>query len=296
LGIYGGQRYIPFLYKTREKAAQRLLKPLWGIKMRTTIYISLITLLLVSCNSERKNIDSFYNFDYDYELRSYYSDDLENHKSAQFYKDDKLIRRTAREGGCEVFHYDSTGRIMETTWGRNCEYGRRTIFMYDSLNNHIGYYSTMDSVVNLDTVKFEQILFYNTAGRLIKERTAKRKDMQGVEFEIWKFYAYTDSLIQSENTLRNSDTLWDGEYSYNSNNELIKIHRTRDDLYETELFKYNENGLLIEKEITSTENPVTPVTSFSAGNNKRTYKYDSDGILTEEAVLNHEGKVQIITI
>lgn len=264
--------------------------------MRFTIYISIITLLLVSCNSERKNIDSFYNFDYDYELRSYYSDDLENHKSAQFYKDGKLIRRTSREGGCEVFHYDSTGRLIETTWGRNCEYGRRTIFMYDSLNNHIGYYSTLDSIVNLDTVKFTQTLFYDSDNRLVKERTDKRKDMQGIEFEIWNLYTYTDSLIQTETILRNQDTLWTGEYFYDSNNNLIKIHRVRNSLYETELFRYNKNGLLIEKEIISTENPVTPKTSFSAGNNTRTYKYDSDGILTEEAVLNHEGKVQIKTI
>ena len=221
---------------------------------------------------------------------------MKNHKSAQFFKNDKLIRRTAREGGCEVFLYNSTGQIIETTWGRNCETGRRTIFMYDSLNNHIGYFSTMDSIVNLDTINFEQIFFYNSDNRLIKERTDKRKDMQGVEFEIWKFYTYTESLIQTETILRNNDTLWFGKYSYNSNNELIKIHRTRADLYETELFKYNESGLLIEKEIVSTENPVTPETSFSAGNNKRTYKYDSDGILTEEAVLNHEGKIQIKTI
>ena len=264
--------------------------------MRTTIYILPILLLLISCNSENKRIDSFYNFDFDYELRSYYSDDLKNHKSAQFFKNGKLVRRTDREGGCEVFLYDSTGQIIETTWGRNCETGRRTIFMYDSLNNHIGYLSTMDSIVNLDTVDFEQIFFYNSDNRLIKERTDKRKDMHGVEFETWKFYTYTDSLIETETILRNNDTLWIGKYSYNSKNELIKIHRTRADLYETELFKYNENGLLIEKEIVSTENPVTPETSFSAGNNKRIYKYDSDGILTEEAVLNHEGKTQIKTI
>ena len=251
---------------------------------------------MVACSSEKTNNDSFYNFDYDYELRSYYSDDLENHKSAQFFLDSKLIKRTAREGGCEVFHFDSTGKITETTWGRNCEYGRRTIFIYDSLDNHIGYYSTKDSVVNLDTVNFVQIIFYDSDNRLIKERTDKRKDMQGVEFEIWKSYTYTDNLIQTETTLRNTDTLWNGEYSYDLNNNLIKIHRVKNGLYETELFKYNKNGLLIEKETISTKNSVTPKTSFSAGNNTRTYKYDSEGILTEEAVLNHEGKVQVKTI
>lgn len=261
--------------------------------MRTSVYISSIIFILVSCSFERKDIDSFYNFDYDYELRSYYSDDLENHKSAQFFLDGKLIRRAIRKGSCEEFHYDSTGRIMETTWGRNCEYGRRTIFIYDSLNNHIGYYSTIDSVVNLDAVKFEQILFYDSDNRLIKERTDKRNDVHGVEFEIWKSYTYTDSLIQTETTLRDSDTLWIGKYSYDSNHNLIKIHKVRNGLYETELFKYNRNGLLIEKEIISTENPVTPETSFSAGNNKRTYKYDSDGVLTEETLLNHKGKVEI---
>ncbi|SDL01024.1 YD repeat-containing protein [Catalinimonas alkaloidigena] len=241
-------------------------------------------------------MDSFYDFDYDYELRSYYSDDLENYKSAKFFKNGKLIRRIAHEGGCEAFRHDSRGRLIETTWGRNCEYGRRTFFIYDSLNNHIGCFSTMDSIFDLDTVKFEQTLFYDSNSRLVKERTDKRKDMQGVEFEIWNFYTYADSLIKTETILRNKDTLWVGEYFYDSNNNLIKIHRVRDGLYETELFRYNKTGLLIEKEIISTKNPVTPKTSFSAGNNTRTYKYDSDGLLTEETMLNHEGRVQIKTI
>lgn len=221
---------------------------------------------------------------------------MENCKSAQFFFNGKLIRRTAHEGGCEVFHYDSTGRIMEITWGRNCEDGRRTIFIYDSQNNHIGYYSTMDSVVNLDTVEFEQIFFYDTYNRLIKERTDKRNDVNGVEFEIWKFYTYIDNLIHTETTLVNNDTLWVGKYSYDLNYNLTKIHRVRIGLFETELFKYNKNGLLIEKEIRSTKNPLTPETSFSAGNNRRTYKYDSDGVLTEETVFNHEGKDQFRTI
>ena len=85
--------------------------------MRTSIYISSILFFLVACSSEKTNNDSFYNFDYDYELRSYYSDDLENHKSAQFFLDSKLIKRTAREGGCEVFHFDSTGKLRKQLGG-----------------------------------------------------------------------------------------------------------------------------------------------------------------------------------
>lgn len=249
-------------------------------------------------NSKKEYIDDFYNFNYDYELKIYYYPDLENNRYAEYYLNGKLIRRTDSDGGCKVYKYYPNGKITETTWGRTCNFGNRTVYMYDSLNNHIGYYycEYKDSVINLDTIKFDQIFFYDKKNRLIKERTDKRNDVHGNEFEIWKLYTYKDSLIKTEITLRNNDTTWIGKYFYNSKNQLIKIHREQNGVYETELFKYNGKGLLIEKEIISTENPVTSETSFSAGNNKRTYKYDSEGIIQEETVFNHKGEVQVKTI
>ncbi len=255
-----------------------------------------MTIFLISCNSENKQNDGYNNFDYDYELKSYDSKNLKNQKGAQFFKNGNLIRKTQKEKGCQVFVYNSKGKIKETLWSRNCENGRRTIYMYDSSDNHIGYYETIDTEVNLDTVSFEQIFFYDSDNRLIKERTVKIKNANGKDHEVWKLYTYKDSLIQTETILENNIPLWEGQYSYNAKNELIKIHRTRRDIYETELFKYNDNGLLIEKEIISTEFPLSPEVGFSAGNNKRIYKYDAEGILSEELLMNHRRKIQFKTI
>lgn len=264
--------------------------------MKRPTYIIILIIFLVSCATTDKG--HYYDFEYDYEIKSYYSnsDDPENFRYSEFYRNDTLIRQIDREGSCLRFFYNSTGQIAETRWGRNCSYGRRNLFIYDSLNNHIGYFSTMDSIINLDTVKYDQILFYDNQNRLIKKRTDKRKNMDGVDFETWKHFVYLNNKIDREIILTNGDTIWNGKYYYNTNENLIKIHRERKKVYETEFFKYNSAGLLIEKEIISTANPITPETSFSAGNNKRTYEYDSNGFLTIERVLNHKGKVQIKTI
>ena len=154
----------------------------------------------------------------------------------------------------------------------------------------------MDSIVNIDTVKVDQIYFYDSKNRLVKERTDSGKSMDGEEFEIWKYYEYLNNKINSEITLRNNDTVWIGNYDYDLNGNLIKIHRVRKEVYETELFKYNQDNKLIEEEIISTANPITPKVSFSAGNNVRKYEYDSTGFKISETVYNHKGKVQIMTI
>ena len=254
-------------------------------------------LLISSCNSDREKVNRTYNFDYDYELRSYSFDDLDNHTGIRFYLNGQIIRSIYKESGCKKYYYNSTGKIKESTWSRNCSYtGRRTIFIYDSLNNHIGHYNTMDSVINFDTIAIDQTNFYNSNNKLIKERINKGVDIYGKKFEIWRHYTYSDSLIKSEITLDNNDTVWVGNYFYNSKNNLTKIHRTRNNVYETELFKYNINGLLIEQEIISTKNPVTPTTSHSAGNNTTTYEYDSNGTLIATTILNHKGEISSKTI
>lgn len=254
-------------------------------------------ILMISCKAS--DTSRYYDFDdYDYEIRSYYSNSKgpDNFRNSDFYRNDTLIRRIGREGDCTRFLYDSIGRLVETIWGRNCNYGRRNIWIFDSLNNHIGYYNTMDSIVNIDTVKVDQIYFYDSKNRLVKERTDSGKSMDGEEFEIWKYYEYLNNKINSEITLRNNDTVWIGNYDYDLNGNLIKIHRVRKEVYETELFKYNQDNKLIEEEIISTANPITPKVSFSAGNNVRKYEYDSTGFKISETVYNHKGKVQIMTI
>lgn len=255
-----------------------------------------IGLLIISCSTSRQEFNSFYDFDYDYELRRYYSDDLKNHKSAQFYLDGKLIRATNRDGGCTKYYYNENEKLIETKWGRNCTYGRRSIYIYDSTQNHIGFYYTLDSIINIDTVQFEQIFYYNSKNQLIKERTHQGTAISGKEFETWNYYTYSDNLRKTMITMSNSDTLWKGIYSYDSLNNLVAIHKTRNDVYETISYSYNSNGLISKEEIISTANPVTEKTSFSAGNQSKIYEYDSSNHLISVTTLNHNGEVQFKTI
>jgi hypothetical protein len=213
---------------------------------------------MISCEmSDTSRYTEF--IDYDYEIRSYNSNSNfpENFRYSEFYRNDTLVRKIGRERDCTRFIYDSNGRLIETIWGRNCNYGRRNIFIFDSLGNHIGYFSTMDTVVDIDTVEFDQIFFYDLNNFLIKERTDKMKNMNGEEFETWKHYTYKDKRIDTEITLRNRDTVWIGSYHYDTIGNLIKIHRVRNTVYETVLFLFNEDNLLIEQETISTSNPIT---------------------------------------
>jgi YD repeat-containing protein len=264
--------------------------------MKTPTYILILTIILISCKTTHR--EHYANFNYDYEIRSYYSnpDNPKNFRYSEFYLNGRLLRKIGRDGDCTRYFYDSTGQLIETRWGRNCNYGRRNILIYDSLKNHIGDYSTMDSIVNLDTVQFEQTFFYDSQYRLIKELTDKRRNLDGEEIETWKHYEYLGNKINREITLTNFDTIWDSKYIYDSIGNLIQIYRVRKKVYEIEVFRYNAEGLLIEKEIKSTANPITPVVTFSAGNNMRTYQYDSTGFLTTELLYNHKGKVEIKTI
>lgn len=251
-----------------------------------------IGLIVISCSTSRQEFNSFYDFDYDYELRRYYSDDLKNHKSAQFYLDGKLIRATNRDGVCTQYYYDENDKLIETKWGRNCSYGRRCIYIFDSTQNHVGYYYTLDSIVNIDTIQFEQIFYYNSKNQLIKERTHQGTAISDKEFETWNYYAYSDDLRKTLITMSNSDTLWKGTYSYDSLNNLVAIHKKRNDVYETISYTYNSNGLVNKEEIKSTANPVTEITSFSAGNHSKIYEYDSSNQLISETIINHNGEVQ----
>ena len=267
--------------------------------MRRIIFLLLSIIIFGGCfqNSKKEYIDDFYNFNYDYELKEYY-DNTCNYRSSEFYLNGKLIRETDIDGGCKVYKYYPNGKIIETTWSRSCNHGNRTVYMYDSLNNHIGYYycEYKDSVINLDTIKFDQIFFYDKKNRLIKERTDKHSVMEGVNYEKWVLYTYKDSLKKNEIIIENNDTTWFGKYFYNSKNQLIKIHREKDNEYKAELFKYNEKGLLIEKEILSNKDTITPDGSSIIYNNKTTYKYDNEGIIKEENIFNNKGEVSLKVI
>lgn len=264
--------------------------------MKKLYYIFAIFILIISCKSpERSERDVF--IDYDYKVQAYSAGSLtyENLRYSEYYHNSKLIRRTGKED-CTQFYYDSTGKLIETRWGRTCDYGLRNIRIFDSLDNHIGYFTTTDSIVNLDAVDFDQIFFYDLDNQLIKERSDKRKDIYGKEFEIWKHYYYVEDRIDEEVTLYNFDTLWFGKYYYDPSKNLIKIHRTRNQAYETELFRYNESNYLVEEEIISTANPVTAEVSFSAGNNVRKYQYDSTGFNSSTTIFNHNGEAQSKTV
>ena len=143
-------------------------------KLCYIISIFLIYIWCASCQSNQKTSNNKkYNFEYDYEIKHYFSDDLENCQDTKFYLNDRLIRETNKEGGCIRYVYDTKGKLLETNWSRNCGNGYRTIFIYDSLDNHIAYYKTMDTIINLDTISINQIYFYDSENRLIKERTDK---------------------------------------------------------------------------------------------------------------------------
>lgn len=96
----------------------------------------------------------------------------------------------------------------------------------------------------------------------MKERIDMGVDINGVSYEIWKYYTYSGDLINTETIIRNSDTIWIGYYSYNSTKQLKSIHRIRDKFYETERFKYNNNGLKVVEEIKSNKHPITPETGL----------------------------------
>ena len=87
--------------------------------MRKSISIFLFLLLVISCHLINK--DKVYSFDYDYEIKSYYTNtsNPENLRYIEYYKDEKLIRKIGRDGDCTTILYYENGKIKEIRWGRN---------------------------------------------------------------------------------------------------------------------------------------------------------------------------------
>ena len=166
---------------------------------------------------------------------------------------------------------------------------------YDDSGNLLGSYTTLDSLVNLDTVSYEQIFFYDGANRLIKERIHVFTSPDGKKLETWRHYKYFGDQISEEITTFDGDTIWNGVYKYSADGKLAAIHRIRGNLVEDEFFNYNTDGRLVEKRISSTENPITPNVGFSAGNNRTVYEYDSSGFLIKEILIGHRGTAEVVT-
>ena len=256
-----------------------------------TLYI--LFCLTVSCSPTDMTSNKL-DFEYDYEVLTYSGDttDLKNLRHTKYYdKNEKLIRRTGMDG-CMRFIYDSNGHLIEKVWGRNCDYGVRELMIYDSNYNLLGAYKTSDSLVNLDTIKYKQIYFYDSNNDLIKELTNSWNDSQGNKHEQWNSYEYQNKRRIKELDVQDSiGLIWAGVYQYDSIGNLETIRKVRNHTLETQTFKYDIEGRLIEKEIKSNEYPLTPDVGFSASNNRTLYKYSDSGQLLEEKVLSHLGRV-----
>lgn len=267
--------------------------------MTKTIYIWAL-ILIVACQSrEKKQQESFAP---QYIIKSYYdnSNDYKNLKAIKYYDlSNRLLRETGKEGDCTRYLYDETGKLIEKVWVRSCEQGQgvRSIFIYDSSGNHVGIYMTLDTLVNLDTVEYEQTYFYDNENRLVKEKVAERVEPLNDTVETWNYYSYDgdkkDSVIVKENDI----LLWKGDYKYDMNGRLVELRKTRRNTYENEYFIYDDLGRLIEKQTKTNGNVVTPMGIVEIPDTKRVYTYDSTGFQNKE-ILCHDGKaiVQIINI
>lgn len=266
--------------------------------MNTRSYFTAILLLLCftlyGCSKDEPAA-----FDYSYEVDKYYGDPAnpKNYRSTSYYSSDDVLLRTAgSEIGCTDFIYDDSGKLLEKHWSRSCTYVSRKEFMiYDDSGNLLGSYTTHDSLINLDTVSYEQIYFYDDVNRLVKERILKTTNSDDHMVEYWREYTYSGDRISEEVTTFNGHTIWNGVYEYGDDGKLAAIHRTRGNLTENEFFRYDASGKLVEKRISSTENPITPKVGFSAGNNRTVYEYDSSGFLTREILIGHRGNAEVVT-
>jgi YD repeat-containing protein len=229
-------------------------------------------------------------FKFDYAIKHFYEDttDQDNLRYTKFYDSaDQLICVSGPEG-CTRYFYNDKGKLKETIWGRNCSGRTREIMIYDQSDNLLGTYRTRDSVVNLDTIKFDQKKFYDTENRLIKELEREGNFSNGEHFEIWNYYFYKDKRISEVIVKQNLELLWNCKYIYDDKGRLKEKRNVRGTVTDSETYTYDQSDRLLEKKIKNNEYPLTPETSFSARNNKTLYKYNSLGQLVEQITLNHK--------
>jgi YD repeat-containing protein len=264
--------------------------------MRTAISF-IIIFLIVNCITT-KDEESVNEFTAHYFIDSYHddSDDPNNFISTKYYDSTgKLLREVTRDGHCIQYIYNKNNQLSETVTGRNCTYGRRSIFMYDSLGNHLGIYNTMDSVINLNTIIFEQTKYYDSSNRLIKEKVSERQTMNGEVIETWNLYKYDSNLRTSLEVIENDITIWYGTYTYDSTGNFLQLNKNRNERYEIETFVYNSIGQLVEKEIKNNEKLVTSLGTFNKPERRTVFKYDSTNFLYEETIY-HDEKFLVKTI
>jgi hypothetical protein len=210
-----------------------------------------------------------------------------------FNQSGQLIEQIGHEYRIKYF-YDSIGDLIEKYNCRmyNCEIGWRDLMIYNDNKNLIGIYRTLDTAVDLDTAKFEQIKFYNESSKLYRELVDRGSNMQGDKYEIWRAYSYNDQLIDKEFDIKNGDTTWIGNYNYDDTGKLINITRILGKLKEVKNFVYNENGQLIKESIESNEYDMTSKDwSFNVKNNSTEYQYDDNNRLIKEITYNHKGDI-----
>ena len=256
--------------------------------------VLILGVILISCSNPGERDKS--SFAYSYEVAKYYGDtlDAKNLRQVDYYDStDKIIRTVGTEIGCTRFLYDNLGKLKEKVWSRNCLGGRREIMIYDSSANVIGTYVTTDTLINIDTVHFQQSLFYSKDGKLTKELKSERTDMDGNKIQTWSSYTYDQERIMSELITENGNPLWACRYEYNDSSQVTAIYRTRGRIFNNDFFRYNDEGLLIEKEVKGNEYPITPKVTFTVSVNRTIYKYDPSGGLIEEVLLGHRGNVQL---
>ena len=256
--------------------------------MRTTLYIILL-FLVISCHNRYK---VHHKFDPYYVVKSYNdSSDISKKLvlTRYFDKSNNLLREVYSHGGCTNYIYDKDEKLIETYRARTCGYrGIRKIFIYDSLDNHIGHYWTRDTTVDLDTIKFERTHFYDSVNRLIKEMTDERFDSHGRKIKTWNFYSYNRDLKSSVVIKNNDITQWVGTYKYDSLGRLIELNKALNKNYKIEFFIYNELNQLVEERVKSNDRVIVPQGTFNMPIIKRIYEYDSVGFLFRKTTYRDE--------
>ncbi|WP_187263604.1 hypothetical protein [Pontibacter beigongshangensis] len=266
--------------------------------MRNRLYI-LFALILFACDKAQPIEDLWLpdGFDYAYSITEYNGDpkNSENFRCREYYDstDRILLEIGGSHEGCLMFLYDSTGRLLEKRWGRNCQGAIRDSMVYDAAGNLIGSVTPKDSL-NPNPRPFRQTKFYDNQNRLVKEFIRDFTDADGNRLEFWRELTYAVGKISKELITQNGNLEWDGTYEYDKSDRLIAIKKKRGEVYQNEYFRYDSKGKLLEKERTSNEYPLTPEVTHSAWNNRTVYDYDSNGFLVKEISISHKGKEWVV--
>jgi hypothetical protein len=256
--------------------------------MKIVISIILIFSLIIGCRTKNKEVVNKFTADYFIDSYYYNPNGPDEFIATKYYDStDKLLREVTRDGLCIQYRY-LKNQLIETITSRNCINGRRTIFIYDSLGNHLGNYITMDSVIDLGAIGFEQTKFYDDSNRLIKEKVSERKTTEGEVIETWNLYKYDSTLKKSLEVKNNNITTWLGTYKYDSAGKIIELKKTRNERYEIDIFKYNNIGQLVETVLESNEVIETPMGTFNKPERRTIFKYDSTNFLYEETIYDND--------